>query len=159
MRRLFHAFPGASRRSSAKIGRREAVHQGIAQLELMMRYGLLLTPEPLEIPVNEAARFSDWEPPKTVFRQARACFTLVEDREELWLDRRLDEFGERTSHVSLFGEFAVGLDPIRARALGAVPVIYFYSGDGLIHTRVPHEVLFTLRELRSVAIALVLRHP
>ena len=117
-----------------------------------MRYGLLLTPENLTIPVNDAA--VNREPPKQTFQQARACFTLVEDREELWRSTRLDEHGEPVSHVDLFGEFAIGLDPIRARELGAVPVIYFYTGGDSAHTRVSREVLFTLRELRSVAIAL-----
>ncbi|MDE0000054.1 MAG: hypothetical protein OXQ89_20105 [Rhodospirillaceae bacterium] len=118
----------------------------------MMRYGLLLTPEILTIPINKAAQ--NREDPTTEFRQARACFTLVEDRNELWLNKRLDELGRATSHVSLFGEFAVGIDPIRARDLGVLPVIYFYSGTDSAHDTVSHEILFTLRELRSLAIAL-----
>ncbi len=151
MRRLlFHAFPGPSRGSLSE--RQTTADLGIAQLDLMMRYGLLLTPEHLHIPKNDAA--VNREPPKKDFRQARACFTLVENREELWRNTRLDEYGQPTSHVGLFGEFAVGIDPIRARELGAIPAIYFYSGGDSAHARVSHEILFTLRELRSVAIAL-----
>ncbi len=149
-RLLFHAFPGPSR--GARRERRGIVDLGIAQLDLMIRYGLLLTPERLTIPENAAA--VNREPPKVEFRQARACLTLVESREELWRKTRLDEHGRPTSHVGLFGEFAVGIDPIRARELGAVPVIYFYSGGDSAHVRVSHEMLFTLRELRSLAIAL-----
>ena len=149
-RLLFHAFPGPSRGAQGE--RRETVELGIAQLDLMMRYGLLLTPEHLRIPENDAA--VNREPPKTEFRQARACLTLVDNREELWRRTRLDEYGHPISHVELFGEFAVGIDPIRARELGAVPVIYFYSGGDSAHARVSHEILFTLRELRSLAIAL-----
>lgn len=149
-RLLYHAFPGASR--SAGNEQRNTLHQGIMQIDLMMRYGLLLTPEILTIPLNKVAK--NREAPKTKFCQARACFTLVENREELWLNKRLDEFGQSTSHVSLFGEFAVGLDPIRARECGALPVIYFYSGGDSAHKTVSQEILFTLRELRSLAIAL-----
>lgn len=149
-RLLFHAFPGPSRGTRDERGK--TVDLGIVQLGLMMRYGLLLTPGYLEIPENDAA--VNREPPKMKFRQARACLTLVDSREELWHRTRLDEYGHPISHVGLFGEFAVGIDPIRARELGAVPVIYFYSGGNSAHTRVSHEVLFTLRELRSLAIAL-----
>ena len=35
-----------------------------------------------------------------------------------------------------------------------MPVIYFNSGSDSAHARVSHEMLFTLRELRSLAIAL-----
>ncbi|MCY4662572.1 MAG: hypothetical protein OXF93_22590 [Acidobacteria bacterium] len=149
-RLLFHAFPGPSRRAGRE--GREARRVGVAQLDLMMRYGLLLTPERLTIPMNEAA--VNREAPKVDFHQARACLTLVEDRDELWRKTRLDELGQPISHVDLFGEFAVGIDPIRARELGAIPVIYFYSGVNAAHGRVSHEILFTLRELRSLAIAL-----
>ena len=151
MRRLlFHAFPGPSRGSLGE--RRKTADLGIAELDLMMRYGLLLTPERLRIPKNTSA--VNREPPKVEFRQARACFTLVQDREELWSKARLDEYGQPISHVGLFGDFAVGIDPIRARELGAVPVIYFYSAGESAHAGVSHEILFTLRELRSLAIAL-----
>ena len=149
-RLLYHAFPGPSR--GVRGEHPKGLDLGVAQLDLMMRYGLLLTPECLRIPPNDAAR--NREPPKVEFRQARACLTLVESREELWQETRLDEYGRPISHVRLFGEFAVGIDPIRARELGAVPVIYFYSGGDSAHGRVSHEILFTLRELRSLAIAL-----
>ena len=149
-RLLYHAFPGPSR--GVRGDHPEVPDLGVAQLDLMMRYGLLLTPETLRIPPNDDAR--NCEPPTVEFRQARACLTLVESRAELWQETRLDEYGRPTSHVSLFGEFAVGIDPIRARELGAVPVIYFYSGGDAAHGRVSHEILFTLRELRSLAIAL-----
>ena len=147
---LYHAFPRPSGRSG--IPRTALLSKGVSQITLMMRYGLLLTPEILTIPVNRAAK--NRENPQTEFRQARACFTLVESRNELWLNKRLDAFGDATSHISLFGEFAVGIDPIRARELGALPVIYFYSGGESAHAAVSHEVLFTLRELRSLTIAL-----
>ena len=149
-RLLYHAFPGPSR--GVRGDHPGAPDLGVAQLDLMMRYGLLLTPETLRIPPNDDAR--NREPPTVEFRQARACLTLVESRAELWQETRFDEYGRPTSHVSLFGEFAVGIDPIRARELGAVPVIYFYSGGDAAHGRVSHEILFTLRELRSLAIAL-----
>ena len=53
-----------------------------------------------------------------------------------------------------FGEFAVGIDPTRAREFGAAPVTYVYSGGDSAHARVSHEVLFSRGALRSLAIAL-----
>lgn len=141
---LYHSFPRGVEKGS------RANQQGIVQLAMMMEHGLLMTPEDLVIPQNRRA--VNRESPKTKFRQTRACFTLA-TREELWRrDRRRASRGELESHSALFGEFAIGLDPVRARLLGAVPVIYFYSDPS--DTNLTHEILFYLRELRSLVIAL-----
>lgn len=120
------------------------------QLAMMMEHGLLMTPENLVIPKNERAK--NHAAPKTEFRQTRACFTLVERDELLRVDKRRTRQGELQAHSNLFGRFAIGLDPIRARELGAVPAIYFYRD--LPNTNLTQEMLFRLRELRSLAIAL-----
>lgn len=115
------------------------------QLKTIMEYGLLLTPESFFIPENPLAAKHEGESPKEKFLQVRACFTLVE-REELLMARAPDN----KSHFELFGDFAIGLKPADARKLGAVPVFYVYDG-GMNLTR---DILFSLRELRSVVIAL-----
>ena len=110
-----------------------------------------MTPECLIIPPNLRASQITKDESVTVFKQIRACLTLV-DREELWVVSARDISGSKTkSHADLFGEFAIGLDPIEARSLGATPVIYFYRGlDG---ANVSMEILYNLWELRSLAIA------
>ena len=64
-----------------------------------------------------------------------------------------------TSHFGLFGDFAIGLKPAEARKLGAVPVFYMYDAFGgdsenSRDVNLTREILFNLRELRSVMIAL-----
>lgn len=119
-------------------------------LAMMIESGLLLTPEDLVVPSNPHAK--NRTPPKTVFRQSRACFTLTE-RSSLWQPPARFRSGiDVSSHSENFGMFAIGLDPIRARLLGAIPVAYFYT-DAQEPT-IPQEILFHIRELRSLAIAL-----
>lgn len=152
---LYHAFP---RGAVARFGRTRANEIGVEQLKMIKKYGLLLTPEPFFIPMNpRAARYKD-DPPQMEFIQTRACFTLVE-REEL---RR--GAGSET-HFQLFGDFAIGLKSSDARKLGAVPVFYVYDAfgsktdekdktDRAYDINLTREILFNLRELRSVCIAL-----
>lgn len=148
---LYHGFPrGAFRR----FGQEVANEIGVRQLGLIKRHGLLLTPEWLQIPENPLAAKRQGEPPKTRFVQRRACFTLVE-RPDLWMGRG----SVPQSHAELFGPFGIGLKSADARRLGAVPVYYMYHAfDGCTSEpsdiNVSRELLFNLRELRSVAIAL-----
>ncbi|MDE0004285.1 MAG: hypothetical protein OXQ29_16470 [Rhodospirillaceae bacterium] len=119
----------------------------------MIEHGLLLTPEWFEIPENPRAAKRRGEPPKTQFLQTRACFTLL-SRNTLW---ETTEYAAK-SHVHLFGDFVIGLLPSDARRLGALPVAYVYHAfDGTTgnqeDTVFPTEILFNLRELRSLAIA------
>ena len=144
---LYHSFP---RKALADRSISDANELGIRQLAMMLEHGLLLTPESLFVPKNKRA--ANHDNPKTCFLQTRACFTLA-SQEELWReDQRRTSHGKLASHAELFGEFAIGLNPVRARALGAVPVMYFYSDRNEVN--VSYEILFRLRELRSLAIAL-----
>ena len=126
---------------------------GMSVLRLIWEHGLLLTPEVFHIPENPLAAKREGEPPQTDFIQTRACFTLVE-RDELWVPK-----GERQkTHVELFGDFAIGIRSSVARRLGAVPVHYMYGAfDGITGNpedlNLSRELLLTLRELRSLAIA------
>lgn len=151
---LYHCFP-RTRQCSCPSCRdsRNSPDLGPWQLRSMMEHGLLLTPEHLYIPPNPRAE--PGESPRTTFSQTRACFTLA-DRDQLWSDRRFLADGRWQSHSEIFGEFAVGLTSEAGRRIGAVPVMYFYPGDGNSADRLnmTHEALFLLRELRSLAIAL-----
>lgn len=148
---LYHCFP---RGAAERFGQLRSNQIGVDQLETIKKYGLLLTPESFSIPENQLAAKHKGESPKVEFLQARACFTLVE-REELLMARD----SETASHFKLFGDFAIGLKPADARKLGAVPVFYVYDafGENLENSRdvnLTREILFNLRELRSVMIAL-----
>ena len=146
---LYQSFPrpGINRFSDAELDK-----LGVAQLALMMEYGLLLTPEDLIIPQNPKSTRPTR--PREVFSQTRACFTLAR-RDELWNPQgRFTREGHLQSHSALFGRFAIGLDAVSARRLGAVPVIYFYELDDLQHVNVSQEILYRLRELRVLSIAL-----
>lgn len=145
---LYHCFPRGA------IGQSCSNRIGLEQLKTIKEYGLLLTPESFFIPENPLAAKHDGESPKMEFLQARACFTLVE-REELLMARAPDNI----SHFELFGDFAIGLKPADARKLGAVPVFYVYDvfggdSESSRDINLTREILFNLRALRSVMIAL-----
>lgn len=146
---LYHCFP---RGTTERFGQLRSNQIGVEQIKTIKKYGLLLTPESFPIPENPLAAKHEGESPKVEFLQARACFTLVE-REELLMAK------DGISHFGLFGDFAIGLKPADARKLGAVPVFYVYDafGEDLENSRdinLTREILFNLRELRSVVIAL-----
>ena len=148
---LYHCFP---RGTTERFGQLRSNQIGVEQIKTIKKYGLLLTPESFSIPENPLAAKHEGESPKVEFLQARACFTLVE-REELLVARDPDSM----SHFGLFGDFAIGLKPADARKLGAVPVFYVYDafGEDPENSRdinLTKEILFNLRELRSVVIAL-----
>ena len=124
------------------------LERGVRQLASILDNGLLLTPEELKIPPNPSA--INREPPKTVFCQRRASLTLAW-RSELARPRVTDGAGAE-SHFDLFGDFGIGLRPVQARRLGAVPVIYYYRNDW--SSNVSFHLLYHLREIRSLLIAI-----
>ena len=149
---LYHGFPRGLRR---RLGEDRSNAVGVAQLDSIRQYGLVLSPEWFRIPENPQAAKREGESPKTDFRQIRASFTLVERK---GLTAGAGSAGEPT-HVELFGDFLIGLRSSDARRLGAVPVLYTYdtfggNDDDHGDINLPKEILFGLRELRSVAIAL-----
>ena len=149
---LYHGFPRGLRR---RLGEHQSNAVGVAQLDSIRRHGLVLSPEWFRIPENPLAAKREGESPKTDFRQTRASFTLVERK---GLTAGVGDSGEPT-HVELFGDFLIGLRSSDARRLGAVPVLYTYdtfgsNDDDQGDINLPKEILFGLRELRSVAIAL-----
>ena len=151
---LYHCFPRTRECNCQSCAEFWASEDAcVRQIGIMMKHGLVLTPEHLRIPVNPRAE--PGKSPRTVFSQTRACFTLAA-RELLWTDKKFLVDGLWKSHCEIFGKFAVGLTPDAGRRIGAVPVMYFYPGLGNDADRVnmTHEALFLLRELRSLTIAL-----
>jgi hypothetical protein len=110
--------------------------RGLEILRLILTHGLLCTPERFKLYPNyhtenkgkqECLRANK---PHDEIVQSRACFTLM-DRLELAKEYELsqDQPAHYAAHVDLFGEFAIGLDPIDARALGIMPTVYYYRHD------------------------------
>lgn len=143
--KFYHSFPRVSRKR--QLSRTEQDCLGIGILRSVLHYGLLLTPEPLEIPPNPDSDLRD--PPATVVIQRRACFTLL-SRKELIEDGK---------HLESFGRFSIGLDTNLARGLGIVPTFYYYKSNVTensdpFDSGISQQVLFRLSELRRLAIAL-----
>ena len=144
---LYHCFPRKDRANADK---------ALRQLSIMMEYGILLTPEVLDI--SEIRGHIDLADHDAQIQLERACFTLV-DRRELWVpkyDTKSRWFNKGLSHFEQFGEFAIGIDLIQARKLGATPVFYYYESDNddSSTVSVPQQIVLCLLELRELAIAL-----
>ena len=143
--RFYHSFPRVSRRRPLSNSEQDALAVGI--LRSVLSYGLLLTPEALEIPPNPDSDLQN--PPVTVINQRRACFTLL-SRQELTEDG---------THLDNFGAFSIGLDTRLARGLGIVPTFYYYRSHqsedpSPLDSGISQQVLFRLSELRRLSIAL-----
>ena len=145
---LYHCFPRKDRANTDK---------ALRQLNIMMEYGMLLTPEVLDM--SEIGAHIGLAPHDARIQLERACFTLV-DRRELWVpkyDTASKKWLKRgLSHFERFGEFAIGIDLIQARRLGATPVFYYYESDSDDNSTVsvPEQMILCLHELRELAIAL-----
>ena len=152
---LYHCFPRKRKCTCSWCNtcEEESLALSVLQLQTMVEYGLVMTPETLTIPDNPRA--TTGAPPRTTFTQTRACFTLA-TRHELWSDRKFATDGAWRTHSQVFGNFAIGLTSDAGRQLGAVPVFYYYKEPGNAGERInmTHEALFVLREMRSLAIAL-----
>jgi len=139
---LFHAFPrpphrtGAGGRVVRESPREEDRQKGFEILRLILTHGLLCTPEKFKLYPNYNTENTEKQKCLAANKhhdeivQSRACFTLVDTLE---LSKEYELFqGNPTSHlahIDLFGEFAIGLDPIEARALGVMPTVYYYRHD------------------------------
>jgi hypothetical protein len=140
--KLFHAFPRPSHQtdSAGRVIRKPATDEdcwrGLEILQLILTHGLLCTPEKFKLYPNyntenkEKQKFLQANKPHDEIVQSRACFTMV-DTLELTKEYELSQsqLTYSVAHVDLFGEFAVGLDPIEARALGVMPTVYYYRHD------------------------------
>ncbi len=190
---LYHCFPGylsASRRIPTRDA--TSLEQlrcqiGYLTLKSILETGLLLTPERFSVRnsdhLHTKNRFGFWDLMPTnpysnreareqfQMTQVRACFTLATPSE---LKRKIAGLRYSSSHYEganippwshfdLFGDFAIGLDPIEARALGAIPTIYYYrdvvdsesplSSYGTSST-LSFELISRLLEARKLLVAL-----
>jgi hypothetical protein len=137
---LFHAFPRPARRSGANADGSAIIgierQKGLEILRMILTHGLLCTPEKFELYPNhhtENARkleFLKAHQPHDKITASRGCFTLV-DAADLSKEYRISTSGDDrfAAHADLFGEFAIGIDPIEARTIGVLPAVYYYRHD------------------------------
>ena len=159
--KLFHAFPRPPHRKDAegKIVRDQPTdddrYKGLEILRLILTHGLLCTPEKFKLYPNyeteneEKLKFLQAKTHHDEIVQSRACFTLLNTLE---LTERHETREE--AHTDLFGEFAIGLDPLEARALGIAPTVYYYRHDLGAGSRrtagLGAQIVERLDEIRSV---------
>lgn len=177
MEMLYHAFPRPRKRITTE-GTKDSTSKGMLVLKLILDHGLLCSPEALLLyPDPATERYEklklhrDGQPHDRII-QSRACFTLVNREElnreiELSTDLSILENKRQVplpssivpAHVDLFGQFAIGLDPLEARDIGILPVHYFYNapipvGSTWSRTRVPpdfcSQLVARLDELRNL---------
>ena len=143
-------------------------------LESIVEFGLLCTPEMLDIPPPEGTdnidkrRLLKAGTPEVSIPQSRFCATLC-SRQELVepkvngrsLVRGVWAEGPHMAHSSQFGAFAIGFEPIRARSLGFVPTIYYNRNPDPFRTEGSNPSYSTqvgliqrLKEVRDVLIIL-----
>lgn len=165
--KLFHAFPRPPHRTDS-LGRvirdpptDEDRWKGLEILRLVLTHGLLCTPEKFKLYPNYETENKEKQKCLREDRhhdeivQSRACFTLA-DTLELTKEYELsqDQPARHEAHVNLFGEFAVGLDPVGARALGIMPTVYYYRHDihdpSAITAGLGAQIVERLDEIRSV---------
>jgi hypothetical protein len=173
MEMLFHSFPRPSRAEITAPGKAiphetyaKRVEQGFRILELILKHGMLCTPERFELFADsdsenlEKLQCYQHGVPYDTIMQSRACFTLLERAE---LTRRLpyeSEYEEQPhmlSHIDMFGPITIGLSPIEARSFGIIPTIYYYGTrhDTFPNKAEPHpfvwHIINRLDELRIVS--------
>ncbi|MGF2033732.1 MAG: hypothetical protein RMZ43_000115 [Nostoc sp. CmiVER01] len=146
---LYHCFPRHLSTFRSEINRdiivsEELYHQiGNLLLKSILENGLLLTPESFSVRDSQylhRQNLWEWQTPsqeqignRFQMQQVRACFTLATAFElkrpipgTSPLSSHNQGASSLISHFDLFGGFAIGLDPIEARSLGAIPTIYHY---------------------------------
>lgn len=137
--KLFHAFPRSRPNAENSVGIADTTDRnrlGLRILESILSDGLLCTPEKFKLYPNpnteneEKKEFIRKGEPHFKIVQSRACFTLSETIElRKGYNMLLGENSRYVTHTDLFGEFAIGLDPIEARELGIVPTFYYYNNQ------------------------------
>jgi hypothetical protein len=159
--KLFHAFPRPRHHNDAEgyIVRDPPTpadqRRALEVLRLILTHGLLCTPERFKLYPNyeteneEKLKFLRAKTHHDEIVQSRACFTLLNTLE---LTERHET--REAAHADLFGEFAIGLDPLEARDLGIAPTVYYYRNDlgaGARRTAgLGSQIVERLDEIRSV---------
>ncbi len=122
---LYHCFP---RRSYSRIlDNSPPTHDelifGLAVLESIMKFGLLLCPESVAIAPSVDAD-GIYNP---TFDHPRCCFT--ENELERLSDREVPFPNGHRSHFQIFGPIAIGIENLHGRRLGINPCNYFYRSS------------------------------
>jgi hypothetical protein len=153
---LYHCFPRRAapvERNLRRISDSRVNEIGLEVLQSIFEDGLLLTPEHMRFPVDRGGEKKGGRSGFTL-TQSRACFTLLSrselmNRRSASLNSSKSKNPEVASHLERFGEFAIGLNPFRARVLGVMPVFYYYRSlgvdweeDSVIH----HDRKISLRD-------------
>lgn len=143
-------------------------------LRSILQFGLLCTPERLDIPPDlrtasdEKLKAYSRDRLQFSYLQSRMCFTLCEPEElfekkikglEPGENGPVRSTGKALAHCELFGPYAVAFDPIVARRLGIVPTIYFSRSDvfgARLSTGTPGLNLQTLQRLTEIRELLIL---
>lgn len=150
---LYHCF------SRKREGQDSDAHS-LRVLELILTYGLLCSHERVRFgldPSSEryAARMATGKGHEV--DQSRICFTLL-NREEL--TKKVDRTPtagttDFKAHTDIFGEIAIGLDPVEARQLGVMPTSYFYDSVGGDRSPgVSAQIAYRLGELQTLCAVL-----
>jgi len=162
--RLFHAFPrrrdevaDASNASAAD----SYNNKGLDILRFILSHGLMCTPEDFDLYPNHHTT----NPIKRSLLNAgerhdritasRGCFTLVHAMDlskEYQIESK--EKPRYAAHSDLFGEFAIGIDPLEARSFGVLPTVYYYKHDLIDETAtvagLGSQIVERLDEIRNV---------
>ena len=150
--------------------RREA-QNGISILKSILYNGLVCSAEELRVTTEpqRLRKSSSLAKDEIVTMQTRACFThcsLSELREpkvvvQFAMEGECESQSKKANHLELFGPFAIALDPIEARRVGVMPVIYFYRMSHIDNLD-PEELLSgsedLLRRLSEVRQTLIALH-
>lgn len=131
-RYFYHSFPRRGRSSAREIS------SGLAILELIRDFGLLLNPEIIDWQYPHA----DGTPPRTASTiQRRVCFTELAP-------------SELAGHSEEFGRFALEFEIETLKRLGAMPVFYVprsADGAGSLGTTMVMQIIDAMRLTDRVA--------
>ena len=134
MTHLYHSFPGAlsaSRPRGLTLDQARGSHRyrdiALGILKLILKFGILLTPEPICIPPNPNSRLAKSGARARPLFQTRACFTAI--AEEQLLQPQPKSAGDENrlsslSHADLFGALSIGFDYRYATAFEFCPCAY-----------------------------------
>lgn len=136
--------------------------RGLAILQSILADGLACTSEALRSWTDplRVERLGEKRELRFIARQTRSCFTLC-TTEELARPHASVRFRDANgrvavrpaSHLDLFGSFGIALDPLRARRIGVMPTMYFYTVSGT-QSGGPEDILHRLAEARQALTAL-----
>ncbi|MCK1574070.1 hypothetical protein [Bradyrhizobium sp. 174] len=163
MKKLYHAFPRPPSGRPDALTASGTINGGLQVLSLILSHGLLCMPERFSLFSDPSSEREEKRAllsancPQDEIYQSRACFSLL-DLPELsqQIELRPSEVGPRKptvifSHADLFGQFAIGLDPLEARNIGVLPAVYYYRAKSAeLRESLSSQIVYRLDEIRTV---------